>query len=969
MTQARRTALIGTVSFMALALAPDASARAAFADIAQDTVAQTSDQTNEPASGVPQPSGQTLDPAAESPPATGDAEIVVTGSRLQLSGFAAPTPTTVIGKDLIDQRAPVSVDAIINRLPAVRQTAGNGQSQRLFASGQAPIDLRALGPVRTLTLVDGNRFTPTSADGTVDSNIIPIGLLERIDVVTGGASAAYGSDAVAGVVNLVLRKQLDGVRLSAQQGVTEAGDASERLFTFAAGTNFADNRGHVIIGGDYSQNDGAGTIYSRDWGRRQPYLVANGANRPAGTPAQSFATNVTYSAQTTGGIITNGPLRGTAFGPDGTPYPFAYGQVLSTLMHGGVNERGNPNGNFPLVIPNQRETALARAQFDVSEALSVHLEGSYGKTQSNGFSGFYQASPIIGVDNPFLPTATRDALLGAGQQSFTLGRLLADYGGTQLHSSHRTLRILGGANGKLFGNFTWEAGAQYGETKNELDVKDVNIANFLAAVNAVRAPDGSIVCGPLPTNPNLTPTRLAQVQPGCVPINVFGLGSPSAESLDYITSNGGSHQFSTVSRFVADLNLRGSPFSTWAGPVQVAVGAEYRRDTVDASASAASLAGSFNASNFGQFSGEVKVKEGYAEVGVPLARDAAFAKSIDVNAAVRVTDYSTSGGVTTWKVGGTWEVAEGLRFRGTRSRDIRAPSLNDLYGVSGSGGLINITNPFNGASGRLVASNTGNSDLVPERADTTTIGAVLEPQWDWARGFKASVDYYNIKINGAITTVAAADVVLRCFQGQTRYCSAITTDNSAFGIANVNVRPYNLNVVQTRGLEGALNYQTRLPGDSGMLNFRVLATHTLNLKTIDQGSVIDRAGAIQSGGIPKWSGTADISFSHGGFLVTLSGRAFSASRFDATLFDPTDDGYNPASGSSINDNRFPSAAYFDIYAEQTIRSGATRFTLYGSVENLANKDPALYAATSITSGGNPYDLLGRRFKIGIRVVR
>lgn len=958
--------LLGTASLAALCMPAGASAQTSGTSGTPDTSAQAA--PSEPAAQQTSGDIQTSDDTAQAAPPAAVSDIVVTGSRLQNTGFAAPTPTTVVDRGQIDQRAPTAVDSIVNRLPSVRQTAGNGQAQRLFLSGQAPIDLRGLGPVRTLTLLDGERFTPTSDDGTVDSNIIPIGLLDRIDVVTGGASAAYGSDAVAGVVNLVLRKKLSGVRLSAQQGITEAGDASEHVFTLAAGTDFASGRGHVIVGGDYSQNDGAGTIYSRAWGRRQPYLVANGANRAAGVPAQSFATDVTYSAQTTGGIITSGPLRGTAFGIGGVPYAFNYGQVLSSLMiGGGPNERGNPNGNFPLLTPNKRQTALVRVDYDLTDSVSAFVEGNYGETQSNGFSGFYQGSAIIDRDNPFLPTATRNEMLRLGLRTITVGKLFADYGGTQLHSSRRTLRGSGGLKGKLFGDFTWDVGAQYGETKVQVDVLEAHVANFLAAVNAVRAADGSIVCGPIATNPNLTAARQAQVQDGCQPLNIFGSGSASPQALDYVTGKGGAHNYSTITRFVAGANLRGSPFATWAGPVQFATGLEYRRDTVDATASAASLAGAFNAANYGDYNGAVNVKEGYVELGVPLAKDVAFARSLDLSAAARLTDYSTSGSVTTWKVGGTWEPFDGLRLRATRSRDIRAPSLNDLFYYKPSGGLINITNPFNGASGRLSASAVGNPDLEPERADTTTLGVVVEPKWEWVRGFRASVDYYNIRINRAITTVAAADVVLRCFQGQQRYCPAITFDNSAFGIANVNTQPYNLNVVQVRGLEGALAYQTRLPGDAGRLNFHVLATRTLNLKTFDQGNVVDRAGALQSGGVPKWAGTGDISYSRDGFLATLSARVFSASKFDATLFDPSDAAYNPASGSSVNDNRFPGAAYFDFYAEQTVRSGNASFTLYGSVENFTDKDPALFAATSITSGGNPYDLLGRRFKVGVRV--
>jgi outer membrane receptor protein involved in Fe transport len=901
-------------------------------------------------------------------PATSEQSIVVTGTRLPLAGFSAPTPTTVVGKQEISEIAPASADDIVSRLPSVRLTAGNGQSQRLYASGVAPVDLRGLGPERTLTLVDGERFTPTTETGTVDANIIPVGLLQRVDVVTGGASAAYGSDAVAGVVNFILDTKLDGIRGSAQEGFSQYNDDFQRAFSIAGGTAFAGGRGHVLFGADYARNEGTGSIYSRPWGRRQPYLVANGANRAPGVPAQSFATDVTYSQQSVGGLIISGPLAGTAFGPAGVPYQFEYGKVLSTLMIGGKNPMGNPNGNPPLLLPNQRRTALFRLDYDVSDSLSFYAEGNYGYTESTGATGFYQGRAIIGLDNPFLPEQVRSEMVAKGISTITVGKLMGDYGGTQLFKNNRTLRGIAGLNGNLFDGFTWDANVQYGKTHSYLNVKDVVIANFLAASDVVLGADGTPQCAPLGSNPNLTPSRIGQVQPGCVPLNIFGLGSSSIAAQDYITGSGGSKRWSDVSRFDADLNLRGSPFATWAGPVQVAVGGEYRKDSLAATANPLALAGAFNAANYLAYSGSVKVGEGYAEAEVPLAVDTAFAKSLHVNGAVRATDYSTSGWVVTWKVGGTWEPVDGILIRGTRSRDIRAPSLNDLYAVRGSGGIANITNPFNGVTGHLNASGTGNLNLVPERADTTTIGAVLSPKWGWTRGLRFSVDYYNIKINDAIATVGATDVILRCYQGQAQYCDAITFDDSSFGIANVNTQPFNVASILDRGVEAALDYRKPI-ANVGTVGLRARVTRTLKLQTTDQNTVVDRAGALQSGGVPKWTGTADLTFSSGGFLTTLESRFFSRSKYDATLFGPEDAGYDPRSGLSVNTNRFPGALYLNLYAEYSLDRHAGGVTFFGKVENLTNRPPALYAATTIVSGGNPYDLIGRRFLFGIRVSR
>lgn len=952
-----RIGLVGAVSVSALALSQPAWAQ-------ESTPPPVGTAVETPDAGSTE---MPVSAQSDATPPQGS-DIIVTGSRLQLSGFSAPTPTTILGKEEINQRAPASVDDVVSRLPSVRMTAGNGQSQRLYASGVAPVDLRGLGPVRTLTLVDGERFTPTTPSGTVDANIIPVGLIERIDVVTGGASAAYGSDAVAGVVNFILNKKLDGIRASIQSGISQYGDDSQQAVTFAAGTGFAGGHGHILFGADYAHNNGVGTISARSWGRKQPYLVANGANRAPGTPAQSFATDVTYSQQSLDGLIISGPLAGTAFGPGGTPYPFQYGTVLSTLMIGGENPNGNPNGNARLLLPNQRRTALLRLDYEFSDALSFYVEGNYGYSESGGATGFYQGKAIIGVDNAFLPEQVRSEMIANGLSTITVGKLFGDFGGTQLFKNNRTLRGIAGLSGRLFGDFNWDSHVQYGETHSTLHVKDTVIANFLAAADAIVGPDGTPQCAPLDTNPNMTPARIAQVQPGCVPLNIFGRGSSSKAAQDYITGNGGSKQWHDVSRFAADLNLRGSPFSTWAGPVQIALGGEYRKDTVKADANPLALATVFNAANYSRYSGSVSVGEGYGEINIPLAKNASFAKSLSVNGAIRATDYSTSGWVVTWKAGATWEPVDGILLRGTRSRDIRAPSLNDLYLVTGGGGIANITNPFNGVNGHLNAKSSGNPGLHPERADTTTIGIALEPTWSWAQGLRLSLDYYNIKINDAISTVGATDVILRCYQGQTQYCDAIDFDNSNFGIALVHTQPFNVASVLNRGIEGAINYRTSL-GSLGRLDLRAMVTRTLKLRTNDQKTIVDRAGALQSGGVPKWTGTTDVTFSSGDFLTTLSSRFFSASKFDATLFGPEDAGYDPTSGLSINDNRFPGAAYFDLYAEYGIDAGRDRLTIFGKIENLANKAPALYAATSIVTGGNPYDLIGRRFTIGVRFSR
>ncbi|HTM96880.1 MAG TPA: TonB-dependent receptor [Croceibacterium sp.] len=905
------------------------------------------------------------DASGDTEAAQPEGDIVVTGSRLAVTGYTAASPTTVLDAKTIEQRAPAQVSDIIDRLPSVRLSAGPQQQQRFFNSGATPIDLRGFGAGRTLTLVDGNRF----GSGTIDSALIPVNLIDRIDVVTGGASAAYGSDAVAGVVNFVLRKRMEGISATAQFGISEHGDDIERVFNLAFGTSFLGGRGHVIVGVDYSKNDGVGPIRNRDWGRRQSYLVSNGLARPAGVPAQSFYDDVTYSRQTNGGIIFSGPLAGTAFGPGGTPYAFDYGTVYTSLMVGGENPNGHPNTNAPLLTPTGRRAGLIRAELELTPAITVFAEGNYGYVTTDGNSNYYQAAPIISIDNAYLPEQTREAMQAAGVTTITVGKYFADPGGFASHSEHETLRGIGGFEGRLFGDFNWDASFQYSQTDNTANVTDVVIANFLSAVNAVKDSSGNIVCGSTLTNPNLTdPVRRSQVQPGCVPLNIFGYGSASQASLDYVGGHGGATTGSLNQLWGAAGNLRGSPFATWAGDVQLALGAEWRKEAIATFSNPLSLANAWNATNVGEYSGSLTVKEAYGEIGVPLATDAPFARTLSFNGAFRITDYSTSGVVHTWKLGGVWEPVDGLRLRGTRSRDIRAPALGNLFANSGANGCCNITNPFNGESGRLAAAFTGNPNLGPEIADTVTAGVVLAPQWEWARWFRASVDYYDIKLKDAITSVAATEIISRCYQGQQEYCAAIVFDDSTFGISYVKSQPFNLNQLRRRGLDMSVDMNFALASDT-KLGVGVRASKVISIQTNDRGRIIERAGSIQGDGVPTWNGTIDVSLTKNAFKGTLSGRYFSEAKYDATLVGPEDDAYDPKLSTSLSTNRVPARAYFDLYSEYTFKSGGTAFTVFGMVQNLLDKDPWAPASASIISGGDPYDLIGRRFRIGLRVVR
>lgn len=897
-------------------------------------------------------------------------DIVVTGSRLGASGYSAPTPVTVLGAANIETRAPASVADFVNQVPSFRQTSGPGQNQRFPTSiGQNLLDLRGLGPSRTLLLIDGRR------QSTADTNTIPVSLVDRVEVITGGASAAYGSDAVSGVANFILKHKIDGLTGTLQYGLADAGDSAGVTVNLAGGASFGDGRGHLIAGIDYSENSGIGAISSRSWGQALPANVSGGAGRTGDIAAQNFLTNVMYSAQTRGGVITSGPLAWTAFGPGGSTYQLQRGSVFSNLMVGGNNADANPNNNFSLQIPLKRLAALARLDYDVSDTVNIFAEGAYSRTETHGFTSFAQLPAIrILSDNPYLPASVLDAMNSAGVNSISVGRIFTELGGYQLPTQRETLRGAIGASGSIFDGWKWNASYQYSQSTDKAQITTNIILPLLyQAAYVVRDASGNAVCGPLDSNPTLTAAQKVQiarfqaVNPSavCAPMNIFGQGSPSAASLNYIQGAGISNWTNVRNTLqVAAADLRGSPFSTWAGPVQVALGGEYRHEQLRSRADPIGNLSLWNTSNTGDYDGSQNVKEGFVEVGVPLAKDVPFAHALDLNGAFRYTDYSLSGAVRTWKLGATYEPLDGVRLRVTRSRDIRAPNLVELFQSGTTGTIASILNPLNGQTGLLNTALLGNRSLKPEIADTWTGGIVLQPQASWARGFRAAVDFYSIKVDKVIASISATEVLRRCAAGQADYCSLITFDSSTFGIASLALQPANLNKLSERGLDFDISY--RIPVGSGTVDIHALATHVLDLKITDASGTIDRAGSLQNSGVPSWSGTVDLTYANRGFSGTLTGRYFSSSLYDASLIGPGQDGYSPSLSNSISKNRLPARTYFDLALSQDIiAEGRRKFQVFATVRNLLDKDPPV-EALFINSGGNPYDLVGRSYTVGVR---
>lgn len=921
-----------------------------------------------------------------------DMEIVVTGSRIARSGFSAPTPVSVVGTERLEQRAVTNIGDALNEMPSFRATNGpaaQGLVQNGYIGGRI-LDLRGLGAVRTLTLVDGKRFVPSTTQSTVDTNMIPSILLERAEVVTGGASAAYGSDAVAGVVNLILNKKLEGIKGSAQMGISKYGDDRDTLFSLAGGTALND-RLHLVVGGEYQKNNGVGNCQERDWCReewlnfgRPPGVTGIPANNilPNIHPSTISRTGVINSARdASGAVISTAGLKGITFNADGTPRLFQYGSMVNNFFMIGGEGKGQ-DGYFdaiPLKSPTERYSAYGRLTWDATDNITAGLDFSYGRLKAKHHSVEYKniETPIL-RDNPFIPTSTNPALdvrgiLDANPNiaSFRLGRTYNDIGYGNIEADNQTYRVVASLEGKLSDRWSWDAYYQYGHNdfRSETGNNPVS-ANFVRAVNAVRDGSGNIVCRDLLSSNPATVAAAA----GCVPINPFG-NQVSAAAMDYVTAT--AFQTNVTKEHVLAANLSGEVIDLWAGPLSVALGGEFRSDKVNGDADAISKALGFFAGNGSQIAGKIDVTEGYIEAELPLAKDMTLLQELSLNGAVRRTHYKREGAgtessvnATTWKLGAVWQPVDWLRFRGTKSRDIRAPNVSELFGPTTTAFGILTDRANGGAQTQAVILSGANPLLVPEKADSFTVGVVFQPQGDFLSRIRASVDYYDIKIDDAIGTLGQQTIADRCFAGATEFCSLITRDASNT-ITQIRDVQQNVNQLITRGWDVEFTYRQPL-GGMGDLDVRVLATIVNDLITKDAAGSTDRAGmtGMRGGtvpGIPDYTLDGLVTWTNDPITLSLHARYIPKGIYNTAFVGPDQPGYSITATNSSNTNSVPDATYVDILAQfDFLKEEARKATFYVGVDNLFDKDPPRVPGANGTGNNVLFNPVGQTYKAGIR---
>jgi len=886
-------------------------------------------------------------------------EIRVTSSATRLtSGFESPKPTTTIDAGQIDARGLANIADNINELPGFAGTT-RPQANTIAGSNTAQnaLNFRNLGTRRALILIDKRRSV-SGFFGGVDINTVPQMLVQQIEVVTGGASAQWGSDAISGVVNIQQDRSLEGGRINLRYGQTSENDAEDESASFAYGFSFSDGRGHLSIGGDFQDNSGIGGQADRDWSARSWGLVSNPADTGPddGIPDRIVTDNVLLAVGTAGGYLPaafgNDPaVAEIYFGPGGEILPYDSGVPAEFFWQIG-GSGGSAGSTASLMAPLERKSVTGLFDYEITDNLNFFLDLSYAESDANNeivapWNLIFWGPDVILADNPFIPTDLQTTMTDNGVGFLVMSRLNEDFGFITDNTTSETNRIATGLQGEL-GNWSWEAYYSHSEAKTQWVLNNNPIGElYVQSVDAVMDPlSGEIVCRANASGANGAP--------GCVPVNLFGDGAASQAALDYFIGTSNTHL--NVKQDVLAAWMQGEIFDLPAGPIAVAFGLEYREEK-----------GSVDYDEIGQqfgyffgggtnISGDFDVTEAFVEAGVPVF-ESAGGVSLDINAAVRYADYSSSGGVTPWQFGATLDITDGFRLRGTFSNDIRAPSIAELFRVE-SVFFSNILNPDTGERLLTRIVGGGNPNLDPEEAETVTAGFVWQPAA--LEGFAVSVDYYKTEITDAIGGLGAQTIVDNCFEFGIACENVTIVDGS---ITEVSSRIFNIAERTAEGVDFESTYSMDDVG-GGDLVFRLLLTQFLEASaSVDSVTVVDEVGVVGSdaslGGAPEWRANLSADYVTGAFGLTAQAVYVDGGELLKDL-TPED----------INDNTVSSQTLFNLGFRYNIGfERGQNLQLYAGIDNVFDQDPPIAPSDFILNwSSNPfvYNLIGRSYYGGVR---
>lgn len=951
---------------------------------------------------------------APSDEATQSEELVVTGSRIQRSDLSSTSPITVVSNEEFQLTGAVNVEQVINTLP--QALPGTTSFSNNPGTGAATLNLRNLGTTRTLVLVNGRRWMFYDTNQIVDTNTIPQFMVQSVEAITGGASAVYGSDAVAGVVNFRLRTDLNGIEAGATYGLTESGDGARYSFDMAIGSNFADNRGNVTVYGNYTRREpifqGARDFSATAAGDGCIVPGSTNGDTSIGTPLPSGIATGTCVAR--GGEIGFVP-QGSPTGPIGT-----IGVGTSTYIFnptgGGTRLFQDPGDlyNFApvnyLQLPQERYLVGGYANYEVTDGVDVFTEFSY---VNNRVATELAATPTgvtapLQIASPFFNAQTRSLLTpldtdGDGYVSTNVSYRFLSAGPRNSTQTRQAFRILGGVRGNLTEDLRYEAFYAYSRTSNtQYQQGNVSRSRYISALTTEFVPGTT----------QLRCRDAAARAAGCVPINVFGSGLADPAAVAYARVNSTNLEESDLKNAVASINGSLFNFGMGADDVAFAFGGEYRamssRYTPDTFLASGDVLG-FNAGQ--PTSGSYDVKEVFGEVRVPVLRDN-FIYALELNGAARYSDYSLDSVGGSWTYTGGAEIApiRALRFRGQYSRAVRAPNVQDLFGGFNTG-FPQAIDPCSDRSPNtqtaalrafcvatgVPAANVftrgvqpatqiqtdfgGSPNVGEETSDTYTVGLVFTP--DFVPRLNVTVDYFNIRVEDTIGILAGgiASALTLCYntiQDATNpICAPFVGRRSAQGALgqtaggqNPQFLSANVGIRETSGIDMQVDYN--LPLADGRLSFFYAGTYLDKYRNTPIAAIPEREEIVEGtfgnafGAMPKYRHTARLTYSNGPGLLSMRWRFNGATQdfriqnvFNGTNRVGTDRALLPAP-------RIGSFSYFDLSASV---EATDALTLNIGVNNLFDKKPPVLGAAAEQANTLPsfFDVLGRDFFVSARL--
>lgn len=828
--------------------------------------------------------------------------IQVTGTRILREGAVAPSPVTVIsGRDLLETGA-MNIGEVLNELPSLAATFSMANSGRsIGTAGLSTLDLRGMGTARTLVLVDGRRHVASSAgSAAVDTNTIPTAWIDSVEIITGGASAVYGADAVTGVVNFRLKKNITGFDVQASKGFAEDNPYENHKVSLSFGSDFAAGRGNFALAAEYAGQDGMNAKDRRQ--TRTPYMSV--PNPAGGLPTRVTVANAGwYDNLTSGNTLI-----------DGTWYTFEHDgsmreQNLGTV-YGGLDEPKCGNCDFLDLVEYtelqptfNRMNLNGRVNYELSGSHQLFAEAKFARTKGDSTAqpAFFDGtnSPIkIQRDNAYLDLALAQLMDEKSLESIELNRFLKDAGRRYEMNRRETSRFVIGLEGELSADWGYEFYAIHGKTKlAQTNYNNLLRSHFAFAVDAVEL-DNEIVCRD-------ATARAA----GCIPISLFGDNSIDPAAVNWINTT--SYTSSSIQQDVLNFSANNSAlFELPAGLVGFSAGLEYRKEQSEVVPDALSSTGAtfFNASQ--PMQGSFHVREVFAELSMPLLADLPLMDELLFDAAIRFADYSTIGDAVSWKLGLDWSINHELRVRATYSEALRAPNISELFGPQNQNFFNRLQDPcatsekqsetriincaalgipadfvLGNPGGSVEGLTGGNPDLDAEKSESYTLGLVYQP--DWLTGFSITADYWRIDLEDAIQRVSAQNILNRCVDSASglneQFCSLIERDPETQRLLKITSLTQNVAAEKASGVDVEFGYDFNLAG--GRMNTKLITTYLHERKTFAFQSFPDEyIEYAQTAGYARWQANLMVNYRHGAWSAAWRTRYVEA----VNLFPPQD---------------------------------------------------------------------------------